>query len=86
MIELIFNLIGSGIHDNKRWALFNVGLEKQKNPNAYFEYELHCAKPVIDWCKQHDMDFEIEDAHYAMQLAFIFKEDSDALAFKLRWL
>ena len=86
MIELIFNLIGSGIHDNKRWALFNVGLEKKKNPDAYFDYELHCAKPVIDWCKQNNMDFEIEDAHYAMQLAFIFKEDSDALAFKLRWL
>lgn len=83
---MIFNMIGSEVHDNKRWSLFNVGLEKQKNPNAYFEYELHCAKPVIDWCQQQNLNFEIEDAHYAMQLAFIFKDETDAMAFKLRWL
>lgn len=79
-------MIGSEVHDNKRWSLFNVGVKKQKNPNAYFEFELFCAKPVIEWCKQQNLDFEIEDAHYAMQLAFIFRDETDAMAFKLRWL
>lgn len=85
-MKVIFNLIGSEIHDTAQWRLYDGEFDKKKNPNAYFKFELFCAKIVIEWCQQQNMNFEIEDAEYAMQLFFIFKEDADALAFKLRWL
>lgn len=86
MIEVIFNLIGSEIHDTDQWKLYTGSFDKEKDPNAYLNFELFCAKDVIEWCQRNNMDFKVIDANYAMQIAFIFKEDSDALAFKLRWI
>ena len=91
-MEVIFNIIGSEVHNNERWSTwsdfkrFDCDHESEAYAAAYLDFEIFCAGPVVEWCRQHEMNFEIKNAHYAMQLTFIFYNDSDAMAFKLRWL
>ncbi len=91
MIKVLFNIIDSEIDHIARHDLFKGWTSKgkldyQNNPNAYFDYEKFLASPANEWCKEQNMIFDIEDAEYAMRIAFLFVEDSDAMAFKLRWL
>lgn len=91
MFEIIFDITRSEIDHIKRHSSFkdwapDGKLDYDNNPNAYFEYEKHTAQPAIDWCEEQNLNFEVENAEYAMRLAFIFKNECDAMAFKLRWL
>lgn len=91
MFEIIFDITRSDIDHIKRHSSFTDWtsegkLDYDNNPNAYFEYEKHAAQPAIDWCEEQNLDVKIENAEYAMRLAFIFEYETDAMAFKLRWL
>ncbi len=90
MIEIIFNITKSEIDHISLHYTFNGWvngkLDYDNNPNAHFEYELHSAKPAVEWCKKHKMKFEVKGAQYAMRITFVFEDETDAMAFKLRWL
>lgn len=93
MFEIIFDITRSEInhierhHSFKDWGSDGkLDYENENSPNSYFQYEKHAARPAIDWCEEQNLNFKIENAEYAMRLAFIFKDESDAMAFKLRWL
>jgi len=90
---IIFDIVGSEIDHIKRQSSFKhwgadgkLTYDDDDSPSSYFNYELHAAQPAIDWCHDNGIeDFTVENAKYAMQLAFIFKHIEDAMAFKLRW-
>lgn len=90
--KLIFDIIGSEINHIARHNSFNqwidgeLDYENDDAPNSYLNYEKHAAQPAIDWCYENDItDFIIDNAEYAMKIAFIFNDIEDAMAFKLRW-
>lgn len=88
-IKMIFDMIGSGVNYHERHFLFDGWVDgklDKNNPNAYVEYELFLAQPVLDWCEENNItDFTTESHRYAMQIIFIFNQLEDAMAFKLRW-
>ncbi len=93
MFEIIFDITRSEINHIERHNSFDnwtsegkLDHENENSPSSYFNYEKHAAQPAIDWCEEQKLDFTVENAHYAMQLAFIFDNECDAMAFKLRWL
>lgn len=93
MFEIIFDIIRSEIDHIKRHNSFKnwrtdgtLDHENENSPNSYFEYEKHAAQPAIDWCEEQNLNFEVKNAEYAMRLAFVFENECDAMAFKLRWL
>jgi len=93
MFEIIFDIIKSEINHLERHNSFNnwnsdgkLDYENENNPSSYFNYEKHAAQPAIDWCEEQNLDFKIENAEYAMRIAFVFNNETDAMAFKLRWL
>lgn len=89
MVEIIFNIIESEIDHYSRHYTFDGwvnGKLDDGDSNVYLEYELHAAKPAIEWCQKQKMKFEVRGAEYAMRITFIFEDETDAMAFKLRWL
>lgn len=93
MFEIIFDITRSEINHIERHYSFKdwgpdgkLDYENENSPNSYFNYEKFNAQPAIDWCEEQNLNFEVKNAEYAMRLAFIFKDESDAMAFKLRWL
>jgi len=93
MFEIIFDITRSEIDHIERHSLFKgwnqdgkLDYENKDSPSSYFNYEKFAAQPAIDWCDEQELDFKVEQAEYAMRIAFVFKNECDAMAFKLRWL
>ena len=89
-MKIIFNIIDSEIDHLARHKLFkgwsaDGKLDVENNPNAYLDYSKFLAKPAIDCCIENQLKVRVENAKYAMRLAFIFDHDVDAMAFKLAW-
>ena len=96
--KVVFNIIKSEINHVDRcdtyWKIHpdvpqrkGGGLIHQgKKAGSYFHYVCWAAKPAIDWCHAQGLDIKIRGGPYAMQLTFVFRNDSEAAHFILRWL
>ncbi len=96
--KVVFNIIKSEIDHVTRcdsyWKVHpdvprtkKGGLIHQgKKPGSYFHYVCWSARPAIKWCHDQGLDIKIRGGPYAMQLTFVFRNDSEAAHFILRWL
>lgn len=89
MYSISFNIIGSGIDTTDRHYMYkgwNSEGRLDDTSEAYLDYYKFLAQPVVDWCEEHNMKFEITNGEYAMRLIFNFEHAKDAIYFKTWWL